>query len=177
MKIDTYKVKEEKGVTLMALSIIIIVLLILTSITVNIGKDGIKESKEDAMLSELGMVQNAVLQRKTKADLTNETYPGEKITTAGINLDTVIAEIHANVASGEETVTRRDVEDENYYYLSDSNNGLSDLGIDNSEDEYIVNYETGEVINYTTLVTGTGKPLYIYARWEIQNNLRYIWQN
>ena len=47
MKIDTYKVKEEKGVTLMALSIIIIVLLILTSITVNIGKDGIKESKED----------------------------------------------------------------------------------------------------------------------------------
>ncbi len=164
MKIDTYKVKEEKGVTLMALSIIIIVLLILTSITVNIGKDGIKESKEDAMLSELGMVQNAVLQRKTKADLTNETYPGEKITTAGINLDTVIAEINANVASGEETVTRRDVEDENYYYLSDSNNGLSDLGIDNSEDEYIVNYETGEVINYTTLVTGTGKPLYIYAR-------------
>lgn len=164
MKIDTYKVKEEKGVTLMALSIIIIVLLILTSITVNIGKDGIKESKGDAMLSELGMVQNAVLQRKTKADLTNETYPGEKITTAGINLDTVIAEINANVASGEETVTRRDVEDENYYYLSDSNNGLSDLGIDNSEDEYIVNYETGEVINYTTLVTGTGKPLYIYAR-------------
>lgn len=164
MKIDTYKVKEEKGVTLMALSIIIIVLLILTSITVNIGKDGIKESKEDAMLSELGMVQNAVLQRKTKADLTNETYPGEKITTAGINLDTVIAEINTNVASGEETVTRRDVEDENYYYLSDSNNGLSDLGIDNSEDEYIVNYETGEVINYTTLVTGTGKPLYIYAR-------------
>lgn len=164
MKIDTYKVKEEKGVTLMALSIIIIVLLILTSITVNIGKDGIKESKEDAMLSELGMVQNAVLQRKTKADLTNETYPGEKITTAGINLDTVIAEINANVASGEKTVTRRDVEDENYYYLSDSNNGLSDLGIDNSEDEYIVNYETGEVINYTTLVTGTGKPLYIYAR-------------
>ena len=163
MKIDIYKAKQETGVTLMALSIIIIVLLILTAITVNIGKDGIKESKENAMLSELGMVQNAVLQRKTKADLTNEAYPGETITTAGIDLDDVISDINANTASGEEAVTRKDSNDDNYYYLSDSNNGLSDLGISNSVDEYIVNYETGEVINYTTLVTGTGKPLYIYA--------------
>ncbi len=164
MKIDIYKAKQENGVTLMVLTIIIIVLLILTAITVNIGKGGIKESKENAMLSELGMVQNAVLQRKTKADLTNEAYPGEIITTAGIDLDEVIDDINANTASGEETVTRKDSNDENYYYLSNSNNGLSVLGISNSEDEYIVNYETGEVINYTTLVTGTGKPLYIYAK-------------
>lgn len=164
MKVNIYKAKQEKGVTLMALTIIIIVLIILTAITVNIGKGGIKESKENAMLSELGMVQNAVLQRKTKADLTNEAYPGEIITTAGIDLDDVISDINANTASGEETVTRKDSNDDNYYYLSNSNNGLSDLGISNSEDEYIVNYETGEVINYTTLVTGSGKPLYIYAK-------------
>ena len=67
MKVNIYKAKQEKGVTLMALTIIIIVLIILTAITVNIGKGGIKESKENAMLSELGMVQNAVLQRKTKS--------------------------------------------------------------------------------------------------------------
>ena len=41
---------------------------------------------------------------------------------------------------------------------------LNNLGITKSENEYIVNYETGEVINFTTKVTESGKPLYIYAK-------------
>ena len=157
-------INHEKGITLLALVITIVVLIILASITINIGKDGIKESKENTMLSELGMVQNAILQRKTKADLTNETYPGETITEANINLEETIQEINDNRASGEEEISRKDSDDSHYYFLSTENGGLEELGITNSEDAYIVNYETGEVINYTTKLTGTGKPLYIYAR-------------
>lgn len=157
-------INSEKGITLLALVITIVVLIILASITVNIGKEGIKESKEDAMLSELAMVQNAILQRKTKADLTNEEYPGETITEANINLEETIEEINDNRASGEEEISRKDSDDSHYYFLSTENGGLEELGITNSEDAYIVNYETGEVINYTTKLTGTGKPLYIYAR-------------
>lgn len=157
-------INYEKGITLLALVITIVVLIILASITINIGKDGIKESKENTMLSELGMVQNAILQRKTKADLTNETYPGETITEANINLEETIQEINDNRASGEEKISRKDSDDSHYYFLSTENGGLEELGITNSEDAYIVNYETGEVINYTTKLTGTGKPLYIYAR-------------
>ena len=157
-------INYEKGITLLALVITIVVLIILASITINIGKDGIKESKENTMLSELGMVQNAILQRKTKADLTNETYPGETITEANINLEETIQEINDNRASGEEEISRKDSDDSHYYFLSTENGGLEELGITNSEDAYIVNYETGEVINYTTKLTGTGKPLYIYAR-------------
>ena len=157
-------INNEKGITLLALVITIVVLIILASITVNIGKEGIKESKEDAMLSELAMVQNAILQRKTKADLTQEDYPGETIATAGINLEEVIEEINDNRASGEEEISKKDSDDSHYYFLSTENGGLEALGITNSEDAYIVNYETGEVINYTTKLTGTGKPLYIYAR-------------
>ena len=157
-------INSEKGITLLALVITIVVLIILASITVNIGKEGIKESKEDAMLSELAMVQNAILQRKTKADLTQEDYPGETIATAGINLEEVIEEIYDNRASGEEEISKKDSDNNHYYFLSTENGGLEALGITNSEDAYIVNYETGEVINYTTKLTGTGKPLYIYAR-------------
>ena len=152
-------INHEKGITLLALVITIVVLIILASITINIGKDGIKESKENTMLSELGMVQNAILQRKTKADLTNETYPGETITEANINLEETIQEINDNRASGEEEISRKDSDDSHYYFLSTENGGLEELGITNSEDAYIVNYETGEVINYTTKLTGTGKPL------------------
>lgn len=163
-KLDKKVLKNEKGITLLALVITMIILMILVGITINIGKNGITESREDAMLSELGIVQNAILQRKTKADLTGENYPGETITEANINLEETIEEINNNRTSGEEEISRKDRDDSHYYFLSTENGGLEELGITNSEDAYIVNYETGEVINYTTKLTGTGKPLYIYAK-------------
>ena len=164
MKNSNKKVMDhEKGITLLALVTTIIVLIILVSTIVNISQNGIKESKEDTMLSELGIVQNAILQRKTKADLTDEDYPGETIIEANINLEKTIEEINNNRASGEEEIIKKDDDNSNYYFLSTENGGLEELGITNSEDAYIVNYETGEVINYTTKLTETGKPLYIYA--------------
>ncbi len=162
--LDKIHIKKQKGITLIALVITIIVLLILAGITINMSARGTQESEEDVLLSELGMIQNAILQRKTKADLTGESYPGETITKAGIKLDDVIANINANKASEEDTITRKDTNDGHYYVLTNSNNGFRDLEIKSAKDEYIVNYETGEVINYTTNVTESGKPLYIYAR-------------
>lgn len=157
-------INNEKGITLLALVITIIILIILSSIAVNVGKNRITESRENTMLSELAMVQHAILQRKTKADLTNEEYPGETITEANINLEKTIEEINNSRDLGEEEINRKDSNDSHYYFLSTENGGLEELGITNSEDAYIVNYETGEVINYTTKLTGTGKPLYIYAK-------------
>ena len=158
------KIENQKGITLIALVITIIVMLILAGIMINMGTNAIKDSREDALLSQLGMVQNAVLQRKTKADLTKEDYPGEALTEADVNLEETIQEINNKRASGEEEINRKDSDDTHYYFLSSENGGLEELGITNSEDAYIVNYETGEVINYTTKLTETGKPLYIYAR-------------
>lgn len=96
-----------------------------------------------------------------KAKLTKEEYPGVKVSQAGIDIDAVISDISSQ--SGQ-SITKKDTNKDNYYYLSNSNNGLRDLRIKDAEDEYIVNYETGEVINYTTRVTNTNKPLYIYSR-------------
>lgn len=163
-KLEKINLKNQKGITLIALVVIIVVLLILTGVAINMSKEGIRESKEDAMLSELGMVQNAILQRKIKADLTDETYPGDKIDIATVN--SVITEINNQQTAGEDIELKDNSEgkDNNYYLLTNSNNGLSNLGITNSVDEYIVNYETGEVINSTTKVTESGKPLYMYAK-------------
>ena len=163
-KINNKVQNNQKGITLLALVITIVVLIILTSITINIGKNEITESKEDTMLSELEIVQNAILQKKTKADLIEEAYPGQTIIEANIDLDEVISDINHNKNSEEDTVNRKDTNDQNYYFLSTENGGLKELGITNSENAYIVNYETGEVINYTKKLTETGKPLYIYAR-------------
>lgn len=162
-KLEKINLKNQKGITLIALVVIIVVLLILAGITINMGTQSIKDSREDTLLSELGMVQNAILQRKTKADLTDEAYPGDKIDIATVN--SVIAEINSQ-QTGEDIELKDNSEgkENNYYLLTTSNNGLNNLGITKSENEYIVNYETGEVINFTTKVTESGKPLYIYAK-------------
>lgn len=162
-KLEKINLKNQKGITLIALVVTIVVLLILAGITINMGTQSIKDSREDTLLSELGMVQNAILQRKTKADLTDEAYPGDKIDIATVN--SVIAEINSQ-QTGEDIELKDNSEgkENNYYLLTTSNNGLNNLGITKSENEYIVNYETGEVINFTTKVTESGKPLYIYAK-------------
>lgn len=156
-------IKKQNGVTLIALTITIIVLLILAGISITSGLANIKDSKNKKYISEVNMVQNAVLQRYTKAELTKEDYPGQKITREGIRIDDVISDINSKKSAESETVTKKDTDESNYYLLTADNGGLDDLQISNSESEFIVNYKTGEVINYTYLVTEDGVPLYVYS--------------
>ena len=156
-------IKNAKGVTLIALTITIIVLLILAGVSITSGLASIKDSKKKRYLSEVNMVQNAVLQRYTKAELTHEDYPGQKITREGIRIDDVISDINSKKASDQGEITKKDTDESNYYLLTADNGGLDELEISNSESEFIVNYKTGEVINYTYLVTEDGTPLYVYS--------------
>ena len=50
-------------------------------------------------------------------------------------------------------------DDEIYYYKIDSEI-LEKLGITGSEQQYIINYSTGEVFNYKTKKTSNGELLY-----------------
>ena len=151
----------QTGVTLIALVVTIIILIIIAGITVGSGISGVKQTRENRLLTELNMLNHAILERYTKASLTGEDYPGVKTTEAGIDLDTVLSEMATHSGLN---ITRKDSNDENYYYLTKDNGGLADLGITKAEDEYIVNYETGEVINYTTRWTEANQPLYIYSK-------------
>ena len=142
------KIKNESGVTLIALVTTIIIMLILAGITINIGSENITRSADNRMKSELGIVQHAILQRYTKAELTGETLPGKVATD--------------RIAEMEKIITKKDSETSNYYIIDHTN--ANELGLSNIEYEYIVNYKTGEVFNLTKKTTSTGEALYIYAK-------------
>lgn len=151
--------RKNKGITMVALVITIIILLILAGISVTGVIRGIDETNESTQISQLEMVQHALLERKTKADLTKEkleTLPG---TTADYTeLQNLINEI--NTMSSANITLRGKKED--YKELSTAD--LKELGIEKETNTFIVNYKTGEVINKTQKVTKAGRALYTYAK-------------
>lgn len=154
------KKENEKGITLIALAITIIVLLILASITVYTGKESITESKTNILLSEVQMVQHAALERYTKEEtFSNDNYPGTKKYTTSQEIlndigklknDQKLNDIIANTTA------------QNYYYLTPED--LEDLNITNTENSYIINYKLGIAINVTKPYTQEGDPVYVYAK-------------
>lgn len=148
-------VSNNKGITLIALVITIVVLLILASIGIGGAITGVDESTEQTQKSELKMVQHAVLQRYTKYSLANDTkmLVGKKIES--------VSELYSEV-SWKNKENYENLKDEEKYYELNSDN-LKELGITNEKDTYIVNYKTGEVFNNTIKKTKSGYLLYIYS--------------
>lgn len=147
-------IRENKGITLVALVITVVLLLIISGISITGTLRGNEETEEATQITELNMIQHAILERYTKAQLTKETLPGTVIEKAQVQ--TIIEEI--NSASGE-SINLKGTE---YRELSTSD--LEKLGITDEKDTFIVNYKTGEVINTSTKVTKSGKALYIYSK-------------
>lgn len=146
--------KNTKGITLIALVITIIVLLIIAGISIK-GTIMIKdETKENIQISSLEMLQHAILERYTKAQLTIEELPGTPLELSEVQ--EIIKEI--NLKSGE-NITLKGIE---YYEITQKD--LEKLGITGEENIFIVNYSTGEVINKTLKVTESGKALYTYSK-------------
>ena len=137
--------KENKGVTLVALIVTVIVLLILSGIGMYYGIDSIKTANNNALKSEVIMVQHAVLERYSQYKLTrnNEILVG---TPANSEAASLASQMEVTLKGG------------TYYKLN--SNDLNNLGITNSTDTYIVNYETGEVLNATHIETMEGEKLY-----------------
>ena len=145
---------NNKGITIIALIITIIVLLIIASISINASLQGVEQTQENQLISELKMVQHAVLERYTKYSLTKDEslLVGEKLDT--------LPEIPGNDQSWQ-MEPQSDNPESRYYKLAPSD--LNKLGIDKVEDTYVVNYKTGEVFNETIKKTDGGKALYVYA--------------
>ena len=64
--------KNENGVTLIALAIMVIVMLMIASVTVYSGVISIQESKQKRIKIELETVQHAVLENYTKYKIYND---------------------------------------------------------------------------------------------------------
>ena len=149
--------RKNRWITLVSLVITIILLLIITGISITGTLRGHEETEEASEISELNMIQHAILERYTKAQLTKETLPGTDIEKDQVQK--TIDEI--NNESNEQQISLKGTE-----YKRLDTTDLSNLGIKKEEDTFIVNYKTGEVINETKKTTKSGKALYIYAKNE-----------
>lgn len=147
-------IRKNRGITLVALVITIVLLLILAGVSITGTLRGNEETEEASQISELNMIQHAILERYTKAQLTKETLPGTPIDLD--NVQSIITEI--NTSSGED-ITLKGTE---YKQLNPAD--LENLGITKEDNTYIVNYKTGEVINVSKKVTKSGRALYIYSK-------------
>ena len=139
--------KEDKGITLIALIITIIVLIILAAIGVKAGRDSIRASKDNRLLTELDMVQHAVFERYAKYKLVNNT---------SYLVGTVVSYSEAKSTADKMKVVLP--QDATYYKLTPSD--LKSLGLEESEYEYIVNYSNGIVMNTKVTETNAGEALY-----------------
>ena len=149
-------IRKNQGITLIVLVITIIVLLIIVGVSITGTLRGHEETEEATQISELNMIQHAIFERYTKAQLKKETLPGTQIDITEVQ--SIIDEIRS--ISGED-ITLKGTE---YKQLSTAD--LENLGVTKEDDTFIVNYKTGEVINASKKITKSGKALYIYAKNE-----------
>ena len=140
--------KNENGVTIMAL-IITITIMILIVATVLYTASGIDtEVEDDVLIAELKTIHHIVLQEyNKKITLGNEyDYKGTVST----------LEIFDN-HSENLGITFEEKHDKYYTLIPDD---LKALGAKNVSSEYLVCYETGEVANISYYKTSDGEPLY-----------------
>ena len=177
--------KNENGITLIALVITIIVTLILVGTGLTITFNEIDDSRNNELWTELGTVRQAVVEQYQKKvlvgkigiskDLDNHEFPGEIIKNKnGINIFVKASkdQLKQKGLLSEDENTRKfmaNYDYDNCTYLEDccyllkvdDSNVWEQLEINNSTYSYIVNYKTGEVYNYDKVVDYSRKLLYL----------------
>ena len=135
--------KRNKGITLIVLAITIIVLIIIAWVGTYSGISALRSSKENAQLSEVRMVQQAVVENYTKYKTTeNDMYiRGTAVSYEDVN--GLLAEMGETPKTIEYTISNPS-EKSPYYYYRLSETDLKDMDISQAEgDTFIVNYATG----------------------------------
>lgn len=147
--------EEQKGITIITLVITVIVLMIISGIGITMGTNAIKSTKDNKLTSELVIVQQAILEQYTKYQVTKDSsyLLGDKVKSEEMNQ--IAKDLNIQLASIPDTYSNKE-----YYRLDKAS--LLKMGIQDAEDEYIVNYISGEVINITKKTT-SNNALYIRA--------------
>ncbi len=149
------KIEKEHGITMVSLIITIIILIIISGISVTVGIGSIQKARDNKLVAELTMVQHAILEQYTKYRLTKDTtyLIGNKMTKEEVQQ--IIEPLGVTLVTIPTTYSNKD-----YYKLDKA--ALLEIGVKEAEDEYIVNYISGEVINITQQTT-KNEALYIKA--------------
>ena len=143
--------RDNKGITLVALTITIIIILILSTIGMIAGRDSITSAKKNKKIIELEMVHHAVLERYAEYRITGDE---ELLVGKAISYETTTSLAQGMDCQLPESGTYYKLE--NYTEGGIEINPLKELGLkvggseDLSTDTYVVNYEKGITFNATT---------------------------
>ena len=151
--------KENKGVTLVVLIITIILMIIIAGVAVYVGTSDIDNAKDGLLISELNQINHfagTCYLNYMRFKSTEEFY-GTKLTAAEVS------SLFNNLSISPITIPDTYNEDEKAYYRV-TPALLETLGIEKCQNNYVINYITGETINETKLTTSDGTPLYLYSR-------------
>ena len=154
-------IKKENGITLISLAFTVIIMVILTGVALTYNYEGVNKVRSNNLEIELGVVRQAVLEQYEKARAVGiigsnseneEFWVGEKI--SSMNLIELPDGFNLSM-----TVDTYDTmyPEKCYYRIYSTENAadndklgyLKKLGLENLKNDYIVNYQTGEVYNDT----------------------------
>ena len=122
--------KKNKGISLIALVVTIVVMIILAGVSIFYGtRENITTAYETDMYTEILNVSDAAYQRSITNRLDSVRYPF-----VGTPLTDAAPQVVNNVSYGD-----------GWYLLKVTDH--TELGLENVENEYIVNYLTGEVVS------------------------------
>lgn len=159
------KLKNQQGITLMALIITIIVLIIIAGIGIaeSLNDNGSVEQSQDAIAkAELSKIQQAVLENYVKYMQTKniQYLRGEEMSYA--DAEEAIGQFNGATPKQQSYNTNEALET-HYYKINRTH--LTEMGLKKitNNDEYLINYATGEVYNLTQKNTIKGEALYIYG--------------
>lgn len=160
--------KKNKGVTLIAFVITILLILIIAGVSTQVGRDNITKTQDSILITELEQVKHFV----------GESYMNYlKTNNEGFLVGTEVED--STAANLIKPVSIIEIPEEYYknglklplakfYELTPVD--LVKIGVEDSKNTYIVNYLTGEVINKTQQTTSSGHLLYTYSRKVFNNN-------
>lgn len=129
--------KNQKGITIVMLTITIVILIIITSITIYTGINVIKQATLQTVNTNMMLIQakTKTIAEQAKFNNNTENYKG-----------TVLNKVSGNKKI-DELLNIGVIDDDSKFYLL-SKDDLINMGLEkiDIEDGYIVNYETEEVI-------------------------------
>ena len=141
--------KKDNGISLIALVVTIVVMLILASVSIYYGtRENINTAYEADRYTEMLNVCDATAQRAITNRMNSEMYP-----LVGHPLTDETPEIINNISYGT-----------GWYLLSQTD--LIDLGLENVENEYVVNYKTNAVVSKKPIIHNEQE---CYTSDEIKN--------
>ena len=127
--------KNQKGITIVALIITIVLMIILVSVSVRFGTEAIDKSKQEDIKSNMLLIQgkSKIIKDKNTYDAENSSLVGTPISAASGY--TISSELQSRINSEKSYIfTQEDLD----------NNGLGNIKTSNTE-FYVVDYDTCEV--------------------------------